>query len=90
MGFMSRAEYTVRPARGGVERDGEEAIEEGLERSVGIEEGGWVLIEVGETSCSAIFRPFVEWTMVPVRRKMHAQILERAAEMRSGTADGEM
>ncbi|EMC98340.1 hypothetical protein BAUCODRAFT_121236 [Baudoinia panamericana UAMH 10762] len=48
------------------------------------ESGAMELNEAIESSCSHIFRPFVEWTMVPVRRKMHAQIIARAHEMQHG------
>jgi hypothetical protein len=40
-----------------------------------------VLEEKIESSCCVVFRPFVEWTMVPVRRKMHRQVLEKAREL---------
>ena len=38
------------------------------------EGGGMVLEEAIESSCNVMFKLFVEWTMVPVRRKMHAQM----------------
>ena len=63
MGFVSTAEYTVKP---GEEWDGEG--------------GGWVLEEKIESSCNVVFKWFVQGTMVPVRRKMHAQIMEKCKE----------
>ena len=63
MGFVSTAEYTVKP---GAEWDGEG--------------GGWVLEERIESACNVVFKWFVQGTMVPVRRKMHQQILEKVRE----------
>jgi hypothetical protein len=68
MGFTSKADYTVRSRKG-------EELEEGE---------GMVLQEAIESSCSMVFKLFVEWTMVPVRRKMHAQILAKAKELDRG------
>ncbi len=48
------------------------------------EGGGNVIEEAIESSCSVLFKPFVEWTMVGVRRKMHAQIIAKAREVARG------
>lgn len=52
-------------------------------------EGAWkgegmALEEAIESSCNVVFKLFVEWTMVPVRRKMHAQIIAKARELDRG------
>ena len=39
---------------------------------------GCVLEEVIESACSVLFRPFVEATMIPVRKKMHQRLIEEA------------
>lgn len=44
------------------------------------EGGGWVVEEEIESHCNVVFKWFVEGTMVPVRRKMHLQILEHVRE----------
>ncbi|KAK5174050.1 uncharacterized protein LTR77_001130 [Saxophila tyrrhenica] len=44
------------------------------------EGGGWVIEESIETECNVLLKWFVEGTMVPVRRKMHEQILEHVRE----------
>ncbi|KAK3675966.1 hypothetical protein LTR78_004158 [Recurvomyces mirabilis] len=83
MGFNSRAEYTIRTAR----HDDGEAILNAYENvGFGGTTGGtaMVLDEVIESTCSVLFKPFVEMTMVPVRRKMHAQIIAKAREMDRG------
>ena len=52
------------------------------------EGGGWILEEAIESSCSAIFKPFIEATMVPVRKKMHQQMIEQVrtrVQRRSGS-----
>ena len=41
---------------------------------------GMVLEKRIESGCHVMFRPFVEWTMVPVRKKMHAQMLAQARD----------
>lgn len=63
MGFVSTAQYTVKP---GEQWDGEG--------------GGWVLEEKIESSCSVLLKWFVQGTMVPVRQKMHRQIMEKCRE----------
>lgn len=44
------------------------------------EGGGWVIEEEIESQCNVVFKWFVEGTMVPVRRKMHEQILDHVRE----------
>ena len=46
-----------------------------------------VLEESIETSCPVFFRPFVEWTMVPVRQKMHAKMIEKSRDGESTASD---
>ncbi|KAK5113303.1 hypothetical protein LTR85_010920 [Meristemomyces frigidus] len=77
LGFNSKADYTVRSA---TDADHEAGV-------FGDADGGrgsMVLEEAIETACSIVFKPFVEMTMVPVRRKMHAQVVERAREIGKG------
>lgn len=71
LGFNSKANYTVRGAKAGEEDS---------------EASGMVLEEEIESACSVVFKPFVEWTMVPVRKKMHAQLTEKAREMGNGAS----
>ena len=40
------------------------------------EGGGWVIEESIETTCPILLKWFVESTMVPVRQKMHEQIID--------------
>jgi len=49
-----------------------------------------VLEESIQTTCPIFFRPFVEMTMVPVRQKMHARIIERAQELQSTGAEASL
>lgn len=63
MGFVSTADYTVKP---GETWDGEG--------------GGWILEEQIESSCNVVFKWFIQGTMVPVRQKMHKQILDHCKE----------
>lgn len=63
LGFVSTADYTVKP---GEQWDGEG--------------GGWVLEEQIESECNVVFKWFIQGTMVPVRQKMHKQILEKCKE----------
>jgi len=83
MGFNSKADYTIRTAR----HDDGEAILNAYEN---IGSGGtagttaMVLDEAIESTCSVLFKVFVEMTMVPVRRKMHAQVIAKAQEMDRG------
>lgn len=44
------------------------------------EGAGWVLEESIESSCNVIMKWFIEGTMVPVRQKMHQQIMEAVRE----------
>ena len=74
MGFVSSAEYVIRPA-GAKDSEGNDAVD-----GATAEEGGWVLEEKIESSCNVVFKWFVQGTMVPVRRKMHARILEKVRE----------
>jgi hypothetical protein len=53
------------------------------------EGGGWVLEEEIESECNVVFKWFVEGTMVPVRKKMHAQILEHVREKERGEREEE-
>lgn len=45
------------------------------------EGGGWIIEESIESQCNVLMKWFIESTMVPVRRKMHEQILEHVREM---------
>jgi hypothetical protein len=44
------------------------------------EGGGWIIEESIESQCNVLLKWFIEGTMVPVRRKMHEQILEQVRE----------
>lgn len=44
------------------------------------EGGGWIIEESIESACNVLLKWFIEGTMVPVRRKMHEQILEHVRE----------
>ena len=44
------------------------------------EGGGWVLHENIKSSCNVVLKWFVEGQMVPVRQKMHAQMIDAARE----------
>ncbi|KAK3054127.1 hypothetical protein LTR09_004905 [Extremus antarcticus] len=44
------------------------------------EGGGWIIEESIESECNMLLKWFIEGTMVPVRQKMHAQILEHVRE----------
>ncbi|KAK5723735.1 hypothetical protein LTR15_005435 [Elasticomyces elasticus] len=46
--------------------------------------GGNVIEEQIESNCNVLLKPFVEWTMVGVRRKMHLEIIAKAREMARG------
>lgn len=59
LGFVSKANYTIKP---GTQFNGEGT--------------GWVLEEQIETTCPTVFKWFIESTMVPVRQKMHEQIID--------------
>lgn len=53
-------------------------------------EGGWVLAEEVEASCSALLKGFVERTLVKSHREMHGRILERARGVsKEGEGGGE-
>ena len=45
------------------------------------EGGGWMIEESIETTCPILMKWFVEGTMVPVRQKMHEQVLDHVREM---------
>ncbi|KAK4545843.1 hypothetical protein LTR36_002407 [Oleoguttula mirabilis] len=81
LGFSSKADYTVRAAR-------QEDYDAGVYADSDGGGGAMVLEEAIETSCSVVFKPFVEMTMVPVRQKMHAQVVERAWEIEYGGGGG--
>jgi len=70
LGFNSKADYSIRGAK----------AEDDLKAAEGSDSSGMVLEENIESSCNLVFKPFVEMTMVPVRKKMHAQIVEKARE----------
>ena len=53
------------------------------------EGGGWVLEELIETSCPTLMKWFVEGTMVPVRQKMHQQIIDNVREKEKKERDQE-
>jgi hypothetical protein len=55
----------------------------------GGEGGGWVLEESIDTTCPIIFKWFVESTMVPVRQKMHEQIIDAVRERERTDRDHE-
>lgn len=42
---------------------------------------GWIIEESIESQCNVLLKWFIQGTMVPVRRKMHAQILEHVREV---------
>lgn len=44
------------------------------------EGGGWVMEEAIESSCNFVFKWFIQGTMVPVRQKMHQQIMSKCKE----------
>jgi hypothetical protein len=44
------------------------------------EGGGWIIHESIESECNVLLKWFIEGTMVPVRRKMHEQILDHVRE----------
>ena len=49
-----------------------------------------VLEESIQTTCPILFKPFVEWTMVPVRQKMHAKMIEKSRDVGSTATDALM
>lgn len=53
------------------------------------EGGGWALEESVDTTCPIIFKWFVESTMVPVRQKMHEQIIDGVREREKTERDRE-
>ena len=44
------------------------------------QDSGWVLEEAIESSASIVLKWFIEGTLVPVRKKMHAQMIETVRE----------
>ena len=53
------------------------------------EGGGWVLEEEIETTCPVVLKWFVEGTMVPVRQKMHEQIIDSVRQREKKERDRE-
>lgn len=51
--------------------------------------GGWVLEESIDTTCPILFKWFVESTMIPVRQKMHEQIIDNVREREKTERDRE-
>ena len=82
-------------------RDKQEGVTSFIEASLGIkseadytvrlsegESGGWVLDEQIESSCNFLLKWVVVGNMMPVRRKMHQQIIEKIRERASGSDKG--
>lgn len=79
LGFGSRAEYTVRKTRSGELLSATPStVEMGARDEAGALFPGMVLEEEIESNCFFLLKPFVEMTMVPVRKKLHSRIIEEA------------
>lgn len=89
MGFVSEASYVVRRFESGDKKEFPSTRDASVSAAAGgssVGRGEWVLEEKIRSQCNFVFKPFVQATMVPVRRKMHEGMIARVMKDQKGTA----